>query len=84
MNKPGQCVSVDQLESRHTPTRDRYTTATIFADHYSNYTFIHLQRSTGTNDTIIAKREFERQVRLMGVTIAQYHLDNGRFADTLW
>jgi GAG-pre-integrase domain len=45
--KPGECISVDQLESPHpgligqmkgTPTRERYTAATVFVDHFSGYT----------------------------------------------
>jgi hypothetical protein len=51
--KPGECVSVDQLESR-TPgfishfkggvTKDRYQAATVFVDHFSQFSCIHLQR----------------------------------------
>ena len=50
---PGDCVSVDQLES-HTPgciglvrgfvTKRRYTCATIFIDHFSDMSYIHMQK----------------------------------------
>ena len=48
---PGQCVSVDQLISptpgfvpthRGTPTLQRYKGATVFVDHYSDFTYVHL------------------------------------------
>ena len=49
---PGECVSVDQSELR-TPgfigvlkgflKKKRYTCATIFVDHYSGYTYIHME-----------------------------------------
>jgi len=51
VNKPGHCVSVDQIESQ-TPgfcgvlrgfiTKRRYTFVTIFTDHYSRFSYIHL------------------------------------------
>ena len=91
--KPGQFISVDQLESstpgliaqlKGTPTRDRYRIATIFVDHFSDYTFVHLQRDTSSEETLRAKREFERISRSMGVKITHYHSDNGRFIDNAW
>jgi Reverse transcriptase (RNA-dependent DNA polymerase)/GAG-pre-integrase domain len=91
--RSGQCVSVDQLESPHpgiiaqmkgVPTRERYTTATVFIDHHSDFTFVYLQRTTSAVDTLAAKHEFERCARSMGVCIERYHSDNGRFAENLW
>ena len=49
---PGQCVSVDQLESstpgliaqmRGIPTKARYKVATVFVDHFSGLSYVHLQ-----------------------------------------
>jgi hypothetical protein len=93
ITRAGQCLSVDQLESPHPgiiaqlkgiPTRDRYTVSTIFVDHYSDYTFVYLQRTTSAQDTLAAKREFERSARSMGISIERYHSDNGRFAENVW
>jgi GAG-pre-integrase domain len=51
----GSMVSVDQLQSnipgltapmKGTPTRKRYHIATIYVDHYSDFTYVHLQQST--------------------------------------
>jgi hypothetical protein len=91
--RSGEMVSVDQLQSpvpgliaqlKGTPTRERYTCATVFVDHFSDLTFVHLQRSTDGDDTLEAKREFERYARSCGVKIMAYHADNGRFVDSKW
>jgi hypothetical protein len=93
VTKPGECVSVDQIESR-TPgllvqikgrlTNARYGVATIFVDHYSRLGYVHLQASTSSKDTLTAKRAFEVFARDHGVTIKHYHADNGRFIDNAW
>ena len=66
--KPGEVVSVDQLQSpipgfvpiaKGSPTNKRYTGATIFADHASGLTYVHLQYSLSTIETIEAKHAFE-------------------------
>ena len=65
--KPGQCVSVDQLESRlpgfiaqlkSKLTNKRYNTATIFIYHFSDLSYVHLQQSTSSVETLEAKRAF--------------------------
>ena len=76
-------MSVDQLESR-TPgfigvmrgfvTKIRYTIATIFIDHFSDLSYVHIQTS-------LTKRAFQAYARNHGVIIKHYHSDNGRFAD---
>jgi len=90
---PGQCVSVDQLEST-TPgliaqmkgwlTKKRYKVATIFVDHFSGLSFLNLQTSTSGEETLEAKVRFERFATRSGVKILHYHADNGRFADNLF
>ena len=86
---PGECVSVDQLESS-TPgliaqmkgwiTKKRYRVATIFVDHYSGWSYVHLQKSTNAIETLEAKRAFELHASRQGITVKQYQADNGRFA----
>ena len=53
VRNPGDCVSVDQLESRTPglvavikgiPSKQRYTAATIFVDHVSRLGYVHLQK----------------------------------------
>ena len=61
-------------------TKDRYTCATVFVDHFSNARYVHLQRSTSVEHTLEAKRAFEHHARQNQVTIKHYHADNGTFA----
>ncbi|KAI2496817.1 hypothetical protein MHU86_17696 [Fragilaria crotonensis] len=88
---PGSCVSVDQLESRTmglighmkgTPTvLQRYRCATIYIDHYSRLSYVHLQRQLTSEETVQGKVAFEKFCEARGVTVTHYHADNGRFAD---
>ena len=78
VKSPGDCVSVDQLESR-TPgfigvmrgfvTRRRYTSATIFIDHFSDLSYVHMQKSLTVEETILAKQVFQAYARNNGVVI---------------
>ena len=86
----GQIVSVDQLESSMTGfiaqlkgklTTQRYWYATVFMDQYSHYTYVHLQRSITSTETVQAKHSFEHPAEDMGIRIHHDHADNGRFAD---
>ncbi len=90
---PGEWVSVDQLISptpgliaqlKGSPTRERYKVATVFVDHFTDFTYVHLQSSTSSSATLTAKHEFERYSRSCGVTVKGYHADNGRFIDNEW
>ena len=88
--KPGQVVSVDQLESS-TPglitqlkgklTQQRYKYTTVFVDQYSGYTFVYFQRRRTSAKTVMAKHAFERSADQRSVKVIHYHADNGRFAD---
>ena len=53
----------------------------MFVDHYSDFTYTHLQRSTSMKDTLKAKTTFEAILRRIGIIVMHYHVDNGRFAD---
>ena len=76
--KSGECVSVDQTESR-TPgfigvmrefiCKERYTCAPICVDHFSNLTYTHLQRSTSLEDTLATFRVFETTITLIMVVL---------------
>jgi hypothetical protein len=46
--------------------------------------YVHLQTSTSSKETLEAKVEYERHARSYGVSIQHYHADNGRFADNEW
>ena len=90
-SRPGEIVSIDQLKSS-TPgliahskgiptTKERFTCATIFVDHFSLMAYIYLQESTGVLETLAAKQAFELFADGHQVRIFQYHGDNDRFAD---
>jgi hypothetical protein len=90
---PGEIVSVDQMISstpglvaqlKGIPTRQQFKVATVFVDHVSDYTYVHLQCDSTSKETLIAKKEFERHCAGMNVTVKQYHADNGRFVDNVW
>jgi len=90
VTKPGECVSVDQLESsapgfiaqlKGIPTVKRFKAATVFVDHYSRLGYIYLQQNLTSDETIKAKQAFEAFAHTHGVRIQHYHSDNGRFAD---
>jgi Reverse transcriptase (RNA-dependent DNA polymerase) len=90
---PGDCISVDQMNSsipglvgqlKGSPTRKRYRVATVFVDHMSDYTYVFMQTDDTSEQTLLAKREFERHALGMGVHIKKYHADNGRFIDNAW
>ena len=86
-------MSVDQLQST-TPglvaqlrgfiTKQRYHYATVFVDHFSGLSFIHLQTTSNMIETLQAKEAFEAYAAARGVIIQHYHADNGRFAEKGW
>jgi hypothetical protein len=93
VTKPGEYVFVDQLESpvpgfkgqgKGFFFRERYKVATIFVDHFSRLSYVHLQDSTKGEETLLAKRAFKAYAASFGVVIANYHADNGRFAERLF
>jgi hypothetical protein len=90
---PGQCISVDQLESPVDGSigqnkgfffHKRYKVATIFVDHFSRLSYVYLQESTKGVQTLAAKRSFEAYSASHGVKVQQYHADNWRFAEHLF
>lgn len=93
IKRPGECVSVDQLESsvpgligqlKGLLTKRRYQVATIFVDHFSSLDYPVLQQTTSSAETVAGKESFELHASSFGVMIRHYHCDNGRFADNLF
>ena len=88
--RPGQIVSVDQLES-NTPgliaqlmgklTQQRYKYATVFVDQFSGYTFVYMQKQLTSKEMVMAKHAFESSADQHGVKVIHYHADNGCFMD---
>ena len=88
--KPGNRVFTDQLESRvrgrllHTAGReqesDKFCGSSVFVDAASGYIHLEHQVSLNATDSINAKTSFERMARDVGVTIEEYHTDNGIYS----
>ena len=57
----------------------RYSGATIFVDHFSDFTYVHLMTKMDGDATVEAKLAFERVAMAHGVNIRHYHADNGLF-----
>ena len=83
-------VSIDQLESpvpgfvpiaKGQPTVRKYCGASLFVDHASDFTYIHMNHHVATDETIDANHAFERLAEQYGERFLHYHCDNGRFAD---
>ena len=86
--KPGEVASVDQLESRAggrlltsagMPTKRRYVCVTIFVDHKTRFIFPWFQESTGTKETVEAKRQYEAFGKRYGRVLCHIHSDDGTF-----
>jgi hypothetical protein len=88
--RPGECVSVDQLspgliaQMSGYRTKQRYTTATVYVDQATGLGYVHLQKSTSAEETVEGKKAYEAFARSHGVSILQYHADNGIFKANLW
>ncbi|KAL7480501.1 hypothetical protein ACHAW6_006192 [Cyclotella cf. meneghiniana] len=80
-NYPGECVSVNQMESTqagfgtqlkgHLTTKP-YKAATLFVNHYSHLRYIHVMSSLTSKETVKAKQAFERFAADHCVCIKQY------------
>jgi hypothetical protein len=69
-------------QMRGDPTREQYKATTVFANHHSDITFVHLHKTTNVAETIEAKEDFEHWAASFGSKITHYHADNGCFAAT--
>ena len=86
---PGQKVSMDHFivttpgrlwETRGSEALDRrYKGGVIFIDHASGYIYHVPVVNFTAAEALRAKREFEQNMNLMGITILNYHSDNGVF-----
>ena len=80
---PDAMVSIDQIESltpgftligKGQPTLRHYCRATVFVDHASDFTYVHMNEALMT-------AELKQIAEQHGVKIQHYHCDNGHFAD---
>jgi len=92
-NYPGGGVSTDQIVSTQPGlvpqdaghlTNERISAATVFVDHFSGYSYVVLMTSTTGEETLRAKQEFEAHAASLGIRVAHYHADNGRFKEAIF
>ena len=86
---PGQKVSMDHFivstpgrlfSSRGRETTDRmFKGGVIFVDHASGFVWVEPVVNFTAGEALRAKRAFEREMASMGVTVINYHADNGVF-----
>ena len=88
--EPGVGTSVDQiilaqpgliLQMSGFPTSNRIWGTTNFCDHASNFVYVHLIRNFTLEETLLAKRAYEKILKQAGRTAKHYHADNGCFSD---
>ena len=89
ITRPGQSVSVDMLESPQVGfiahmkvwlTKKRYRYATVFVDHFLDLKYVHCMSKITSEETIYAKKIFERQAAGFNVRVEHYHCNNGQFS----
>jgi len=88
---PGDLVHMDQAQSS-TPGRpltysgnnskEKVFFVTVFVDSVSKKVFCEFQHSTGTAETIKAKKNMEREAKACGVQVKSFRADNGIFKST--
>ena len=91
--KPGDGVSVDQIVSAQPGlvpqmsgflTHERIWGATTFVDHVTDYVYVHLMKNFTIEETLSAKKAFEKIFAAAEHDVKSYRADNGRFADKKW
>ena len=91
--KPCQIFSVDQLVSatpgltaqlKDNPMTECCTCAAIFVVQCSSLSHAHLQKGTGAEHTVEAKKAFKNHCKTFGVTPLHCHCNNGIFSDKAW
>ena len=82
---PGDCVSTDQLVSAQPGlvpqmagflTSSRIWGVTVFIDHATDWTYGHLMRSISLEETLLAKKAFEKLLARGDHFLKRYHADN--------
>ena len=85
---PGKATSSDTFEatvpglipqSTGKLMRDKFSAGTVFVDHATDFSYVHLQIDQTTDSAIEAKEKYERKMAEYGVKVQSYHADNGIF-----
>ena len=92
-NFPGANTSTDQMispyggmipQTKGRLMKAKYYAATVFVDHYTDYTYVHLMKDSTAESTLEAKNAYERLLLSFGNKVLAYHADNGRFAEKVF
>ena len=65
-------------------TNKRYRYATVYVDNFSSLSFVWLQKTATTVETVEGKQAFETYCTSHGVQVQHYHADNGIFNAYGW
>ena len=88
--EPDDGTSVDQIVSAQPglipqmsgfPTSDHIWCTTNFCDHASDFVYVHLMRNFTLDETLLAKRAYEKILKQADCTTKHYIADNGRFSN---
>ena len=88
--QPGDGQSIDKIVSAQPGlipqmsgflTSSRYFGVTTIVDHVSDYVYVHLMKDLTLDETMKAKRAWEKILNSADRTAKHYQADNGRFAD---
>ena len=69
VTNPVECVSVDHLQfpilvfvrqMKVWLTQFQYGSATLYVDHYSGIAYVHVQKSTNGEETVLAKKTYKK------------------------
>lgn len=86
----GAMVSTDQMISADPGLMPQVTGkltslriwgATVFIDHATNFSYVHLMQRLTTDNTVTAKLSFESKMHEFGADVKHYRADNGRYND---
>jgi len=87
--QPGDCVSVDQIESSTPgyidtysgkPPSTRYHAASLYVDHASCFMYLKRHYSTGGAEAVEGKQQFVQSAHSYGIKVKAYWADNGIMA----
>ena len=62
-------------------TKKRYRNATVFVDHFSYLKYVHCMSEITSEETIYAKKSFERHAADFNLRVENYQCKNGLFSD---
>ena len=91
--QPGQLVSAGQhispaprliYQIRGIPEKNCYKYATLFVDHNSRFTYMHLHKTDTSYENIEGKISFERMFTQYGFQVEAYNAKNGIFIENKW